>query len=78
MDNIIILDNIEIDQKYRKKDISIHAVFLLMDILGAKYAPDNPILKFKFVKQMFNIAYKLEFQNKSHGNDSYFEKMCRR
>jgi hypothetical protein len=73
IDNIIILDHIEIKSEYRKKELSTHSIFLLMDILGAKYAPDNPILKFKYVKQMFNIAYKLEFQK----INDHFIKTCR-
>jgi hypothetical protein len=77
IDNIIILEHIEIDKNYRKKEISVHSIFLLMDILGAKYAPDNPTLKFKFVKQMFNIAYKLEFQKKTYGDNLFFIKICR-
>jgi hypothetical protein len=73
IDNIIILEHIEIKSEYRKKDISTHSIFLLMDILGAKYAPDNPTLKFKYVKQMFNTAYKLEFQK----INDHFIKTCR-
>jgi hypothetical protein len=63
---IIELTHIEIEKQYRNKNISIHIIFILMNILSAYYAPIAIILSFKYIKQMHNIAFELEFTKKEN------------
>jgi len=63
IDNIseIVLTHIELLPQYRKKNIAVNVLFVLMEILASYYAPLNISLKMAFVKQMHNIAYALKF-----------------
>ena len=57
----ILIDHIELDTQYQKKNIAINVLFLFMDILGAYYAPSSILLLTKYCKQMHTIAFELEF-----------------
>jgi hypothetical protein len=75
--NIIILEHIELLPAHRKKTIGASIIFLLMDILGAHYAPNNPSLKFINVQQMQKIAHKLEFHKIQESGKEFYIKACR-
>jgi hypothetical protein len=64
--------HIEILPKYRKKNITMHVIFILMDILRAYYAPMVVHMAFKYVKPMHKIAFELNFQK---NKDYYMIKM---
>jgi len=59
--DIIVLSHIELVPSYRKKNIAVNVLFILMEILAAYYAPLNISLKMAFVKPMFQIAHTLQF-----------------
>ena len=63
--DIIVMTHIELDNPYRKKNIAVNVLFVLMEILASYYAPLNISLKMAFVKPMFQIAHTLQF-NKMH------------
>jgi hypothetical protein len=63
--DVIVLSHIELVPSYRKKNIVVNVLFILMEILAAYYAPLNISLKMAFVKPMFHIAHTLQF-HKSH------------
>jgi hypothetical protein len=69
--DVIILLHIELLPLYRKKNISINVLFILMETLSAYYAPLNISLKMAYVKQMFQIAHVLQF-HKAHFMASHF------
>ena len=70
--DIITLKHIELIS-HRKKNISSHVLFILMDILAAYYAPSNISLQFLVVDTMINIANNLRFEKKKE----YFIRKCR-
>jgi hypothetical protein len=79
--DIIVLSHIELDLPYRKKNIAVNVLFVLMEILAAYYAPLNISLKIAFVKPMYTIAHTLQF-HKGHSipetkNEEYFIRLCR-
>ena len=88
--DVIILSHIELLTSYRKKNIAVNVLFVLMEILAAYYAPLNISLKMAFVKPMFHIAHTLQF-HKSHWHsdrpmhdkvhsikeEEYFIRLCR-
>jgi GNAT superfamily N-acetyltransferase len=88
--DVIILSHIELLTSYRKKNIAVNVLFILMEILAAYYAPLNISLKMAFVKPMFHIAHTLQF-HKSHWHsgrpmhdnvhsikeEEYFIRLCR-
>ena len=82
--SVIILSHIEINAPYRKKNIAVNALFVLMEILAAYYAPLNISLKIAFVKPMFHIAHILKF-HKAHWHsdrlsekkEEYYIRLCR-
>jgi GNAT superfamily N-acetyltransferase len=59
--DVIVLSHIELDNKYRKKNIAVNVLFVLMEILASYYAPLNISLRMTFVKPMFQIAHTLQF-----------------
>ena len=71
---VIILSHIEINLQYRKKNIAVNALFILMEILAAYYAPLNISLKMAFVKPMFHIAHVLKFHKVHWHSDRLSEK----
>jgi len=71
--NIIMMDHIEIDKHHRKKNISIHVIYLLMNLLGAYYAPAQIQLSFLYIKQMHTIAFELDFLKQNN----YYIRKCR-
>jgi len=73
--NRILLKHVEIETPFRKKNIAMHCIFILMGILGAYYSPNNIKLIFDAANMeiMEKIAHKLEF-NKVGG---LYEKYCR-
>ena len=79
--SIIELAHIEIFSAYRKQNIAINAIFILMNILRAYYAPVQYSLIFKYVKQMNEIAFELKFskyifaQKKKDESDYYIKKI---
>ena len=82
--NIIVLSHIELDTKYRKKNIAVNVLFVLMEILASYYAPLNISLKMAFVKPMFQIAHTLQFHKehfipdtKNEKDEEYFTRLCR-
>jgi GNAT superfamily N-acetyltransferase len=88
--DVIVLSHIELSPSYRKKNIAVNVLFILMEILAAYYAPLNISLKMAFVKPMFQIAHTLQF-HKSHWHsgrpmhdkvhsikeEEYFIRLCR-
>ena len=80
--DVIVLLHIELSPPYRKKNIGVNVLFVLMEILAAYYAPLNISLKMAFVKPMFKIAHTLQFHK---GNsmiergkeEEYFIRLCR-
>jgi len=88
--DLIVLSHIELDLSYRKKNIAVNVMFVLMEILASYYAPLNISLKMAFVKSMFQIAHTLQFhkghfipdtkriQNgKIEKEEEYFIRLCR-
>jgi len=71
--NIITLQHIELDIAYRKKNIAVNIIYILMNILAAYYAPSEILLEFEYKKEMFKIAYELLF----YKNDNKFIRKCR-
>jgi hypothetical protein len=80
---VIILSHIEINLQYRKKNIAVNVLFILMEILAAYYAPLNISLKMAFVKPMFHIAHILKFHkghstaNNGNISEEYYIRLCR-
>jgi hypothetical protein len=70
----IEIKHIHLDPKHRKKNISASAVAYLLEILGARYAPLNPII---FFKQLESIAEKLSFHKIKHGDIFIYKRLCR-
>ena len=62
------------DTKYRKKNIAVNVLFVLMEILASYYAPLNISLKMAFVKPMFQIAHTLQFHKEHFIPDTKNEK----
>jgi len=88
--DVIVLSHIELDSPYRKKNIAVNVIFVLMEILASYYAPLNISLKMAFVKSMFQIAHTLQFhkghfipdtksgqKNESKKEEEYFIRLCR-
>jgi RimJ/RimL family protein N-acetyltransferase len=72
--NEIEIKNIFLDSEYRKKNISASAIAYLLEILGARYAPLNPIIYFK---QLESIAEKLNFHKIKKDNYYIYKRLCR-
>jgi len=81
---LIIGDEIEIkhillDLKYRSKQHSIKhissaSIAYLLEILGARYAPFNPMVVFKHLE---HIASKLEFHKIKYKEEFIYKRLCR-
>jgi RimJ/RimL family protein N-acetyltransferase len=70
----IEIKHIELDPSHRKKNISASAIAQLLEILGARYAPLNPII---FFKQLESIAEKLLFHKIKHKDEFIYKRLCR-
>ena len=70
----IEIKHIELDPKHQKQKISTPAIAQLLEILGARYAPLNPII---FFKQLESIAEKLEFHKIKHKDIFIYKRLCR-
>ena len=87
--DIIVLSHIELDNNYRKKNIAVNVLFVLMEILASYYAPLNISLRMAFVKPMFQIAHTLQFhktlftkrrqkdENENKKQEEYYIRLCR-
>ena len=82
--DVIVLSHMELDSSYRKKNIAVNVLFVLMEILAAYYAPLNISLRMAFVKPMFQIAHTLQFHKAhwhsgrpSENEEEYYIRLCR-
>jgi hypothetical protein len=85
--DVIVLSHIELDPPYRKKNIAVNIIFILIETLAAYYAPLNISLKILYVKPMFHIAHILQFhktlftkrrqKDENDENEEYFIRLCR-
>jgi len=66
----IEITHIFLEPQYRDKKISTAVISQLLEILGARYAPLNPIV---FFKHLAHIAAKLHFQP----NEKIYSRLCR-
>jgi hypothetical protein len=71
--DIITLNHLELHPTHRKKNISSHVLFILMEILAAYYSPNQISLQFIVVDSMIKIANNLKFEKKK----DYFIRKCR-
>jgi RimJ/RimL family protein N-acetyltransferase len=74
IDYEIEIKHIELDTTHRNKKLSAPAIAYLLEILGARYAPLNPII---FFKQLESIAEKLEFHKIKKDNYYIYKRLCR-
>ena len=74
IDYEIEIKHIELDVDHRNKKLSAPAIAYLLEILGARYAPLNPII---FFKQLESIAEKLEFYKIKKENHYIYKRLCR-
>jgi hypothetical protein len=70
----IEIKHIELDSKHQKQKLSTPAIAQLLEILGARYAPLNPII---FFKQLEFIAEKLDFHKIKHKDEFIYKRLCR-
>jgi hypothetical protein len=70
----IEIKHILLEPNHRKKNISASAIAYLLEILGARYAPLNPII---FFKQLESMAEKLLFHKIKHGDTFIYKRLCR-
>jgi hypothetical protein len=74
IDYEIEIKHIELDVAHRNKKRSAPAIAYLLEILGARYSPLNPII---FFKQLESIAEKLEFYKIKKEGHYIYKRLCR-
>ena len=90
IDNLIMLDHIKLETNLESKldgnldKMSLNIVFVLLDILGAYYAPNNPqfIMRYENMENYSFIAFELQFFKgapllESGDKKEYFMRKCR-